>query len=129
MRVAAQAPRRVVVVIAVAAALVLLAGCRGEPDARDELEQAVRATGDTSMTFTVQTVADPDAAASLQGTVGDATRTARSGSRSRSGVTSRSSRWSRLPGGPLLLRTGLAELLDLVARLQGIPGAEALPGG
>lgn len=125
-----------------AALLVALAACTGEPDPRGELEAAVAATGEASVTFQATVVGDPAAVDRLDGGLADAVLLVEGGevggARDPDGAlrvalglggSEPALEVVSLPGGPLLLRSGLAAALgvdDGDPRAQLDPALEAL---
>lgn len=110
----------------VLAVLVVLAGCRGEPEPREELEQAVRATEETSVSFAFSAVADRGALESLEGGAADAAAFLEDaglvGGRDPDGALRLAVTLGgdesllevvSLPDGPLLLRSGLGSVLGI----------------
>lgn len=119
------APRRTRLV-AVVAALLVLVGCTGDPTPREELAAAVRATEETSVNFRVTAVADRGALEALEGGAADAAafleQAGLVGARDPDGALRLAVTLGgddplievvSLPDGPLLLRTGLGDLLGV----------------
>lgn len=104
----------------------VLVGCTGEPTPREELAAALRATEETSVNFRVTAVADRGALDALEGGAADAAvfleQAGLVGSRDPDGALRLAVTLGgdeplievvSLPDGPLLLRTGLGDLLGV----------------
>ena len=122
MRAASRLARRVTVVVT----LLALVGCTGEQTPREELAAAVEATEETSVNFRVTAIADRGALDALEGGAADAAtfleQAGLVGARDPDGALRLAVTLGgdepllevvSLPGGPLLLRTGLGDLLGV----------------